>query len=224
MTSASLGYVQAALQLGVNAVLVKPRRGLGNLLPQVTLQEVHRDTLEITDHPVQQGATISDHAYRRPSEVILHCAWANSPSIPSFLGGIAAAPFQTVVGVQSILTGNAPDQVREIYQALLTLQNSRIPFNVYTGKRAYQNMLIRDLTVTTDRQSENTLMVVAQLREVLLVSTQTVRLGDTPTSALKNPQANAPVVNSGAKRLTSGDNFSQRFVNSIALPAYSKTP
>jgi len=224
MSSSGLGFVQAALQLGVNAILVKPQRGIGNLLPQVTLQEVHRDTLEITDHPVQQGATISDHAYSRPAEVIIHCAWSNSPTIPSFVGGLAAAPFQTVVGVQSILTGNAPQQVREVYQALLALQRNRQPFDVYTGKRAYRNMLIRDLTVTTDRQTENTLMVVAQLREVILVSTSTARLGEVPASARKDPESSTPTSNVGAKRLTAGDNFSQRFIDSISLPSYAKTP
>jgi hypothetical protein len=35
------------------------------------------------------------------------------------------------------------------------LQNSRVPFDVVTGKRIYTNMLIRALEVTTDRTSEN---------------------------------------------------------------------
>jgi hypothetical protein len=43
---------------------------------------------------------------------------------------------------------------KETYQELLDLQNSRVPFDVVTGKRIY-NMLIRALEVTTDRTSEN---------------------------------------------------------------------
>jgi hypothetical protein len=34
---------------------------------------------------------------------------------------------------------------------LLDLQNSRVPFDVVTGKRLYTNMLIRALEVTTER-------------------------------------------------------------------------
>jgi hypothetical protein len=44
---------------------------------------------------------------------------------------------------------------KETYQELLDLQNSRVPFDVVTGKRIYTNMLIRALEVTTDRTSEN---------------------------------------------------------------------
>lgn len=42
-------------------------RSLGGIIPNITIEENHEDTLEITSHPVQQGAAISDHAYKNPS-------------------------------------------------------------------------------------------------------------------------------------------------------------
>lgn len=42
-------------------------RSLGAIIPNITIEENHEDTLEITSHPVQQGASISDHAYKNPA-------------------------------------------------------------------------------------------------------------------------------------------------------------
>jgi soluble lytic murein transglycosylase-like protein len=46
-------------------------RKIGMIIPDVVVSEKHSDTLEITEHPVETGAAISDHAYKRPSEVVM---------------------------------------------------------------------------------------------------------------------------------------------------------
>jgi hypothetical protein len=222
------GFVSAALQLGVQAILIKPKRSIGPLVAQVTIQEVHQDTLEITDHPVEMGAVISDHAFKRPAELIITCAWSNSPggngSNPLLSAGLAAgilglqgansatvltgavggglggAIDQTGAGVQALLTGNSPGQVKAIYQKLLKLQEDRIPFDVTTGKRSYKNMLVRSLQVTTDKTSENSLQVVATLRQVILVSTKPLTQS-APPEAQRFAGTTNPVTNFGTKVL-----------------------
>lgn len=59
---------------------------------------------------------------------------------------------------------------RDVYQKLLTMQRDRLPFDVTTGKRQYQNMLIKSLDVTTDKVSENVLMCSLTLREVIITA------------------------------------------------------
>lgn len=222
------GFVSAALQLGLQSILIKPQRSIGPIVAQVTIQEVHQDTLEITDHPVEMGAVISDHAFKRPAELIITCAWSNSPSgngsnallnaglaagilglqgansatvlTGAVGGGLGGAVDQTAAGVQALLTGNSPDQVKAIYQRLLKLQEDRIPFDVTTGKRAYKNMLVRSLQVTTDQTSENALQVVATLRQVILVSTKPL-VQSAPPEAQRFAGSTNPVTNFGTKVL-----------------------
>jgi hypothetical protein len=50
------GIVTAALNLGVQSILIKPSRSIGNFVAQVTVEETHEDLLEITDQPVEIGA------------------------------------------------------------------------------------------------------------------------------------------------------------------------
>ncbi|MBB4017386.1 hypothetical protein GGR16_002415 [Chelatococcus caeni] len=156
------------------ALLIRNGRAIGPIMPHVVVQEVHRDDLIITDHPVERGAAISDHAFKRPSEIEMRCGWSNS-------------------------TARAEGYVQEVYETLLALQAVREPFDVYTGKRAYENMLLGSLSVTTDEHTEFVLMVTARLREVIIADTQTT--SGAPQSAQASPQKTAATANTGQKQL-----------------------
>lgn len=200
------GVITAVAQLGLDSILVKPKRSIGPFKAQVTLREVHHDSLQITDHPVEQGASISDHAFKRPASVTIEAAWSNSPSNASLLGGLAGAVSGTISGVQSLVTGNNASQVKDIYEKLLKLQASAIPFDVYTGKRLYKNMLISELTTTSDVKNENILNITAELRQVIIVGTQTVSV-DAPLANQKMAPLTAPVQNTGTQSLQPGSGY-----------------
>ncbi|WP_211843401.1 phage baseplate protein [Raoultella ornithinolytica] len=159
-------------------------RKIGLIVPSVVISEKHNDTLEITEHPVEVGAAISDHAYRRPSEVVMQVGFAGGGSLLDFLD-------TTSFGLSA---GLSP---KETYQELLDLQNSRVPFDVVTGKRIYTNMLIRALEVTTDRTSENVLSAVLTLREVIITSTTTTQVA--AKEDMKLGANTSAVQNSGVK-------------------------
>ncbi len=143
----------------------------------VTEMEEHRDQLYVTEHPVEVGASISDHAYKRPSEVQLRIAWSNSSH---------ADPFY----------------VQRIYDSLLRLQADRVPFNLYTGKRPYYNMLFSMLVVTTDPESEYALRVDATMHQILLAQTKQYSISTNPNN-LADPSSALPTQQNGSKVLQS---------------------
>jgi len=165
-------------------VLLRQGRSIAGIIPQVIIEEQHTDDLMITEHPVEDGADITDHAVKQPSQVIMRCGWSQSGS--------------NVPGLS--LTQPSP---RDAYKMLLDLQASRQPFDLVTGKRSYQNMLIKRLGVVTDEDTENVLVVEVELREIIVVDTVTYATNTT----LGNPQtlasaaANSGVVNAGTKQL-----------------------
>lgn len=121
----------------------------GNLIQaQVVVDEAGTDELMITDHPVQRGAMISDHAVRRPCEVRMRMGWSNA-----------------------YLADTGDGDVASMYEKILGLQARRQPFTVYTGKRVYENMLVASLQVHTDASLEYTFMADISFREVILVDT-----------------------------------------------------
>lgn len=159
-------------------------RKIGLIIPSVVVSEKHSDTLEITEHPVEIGAAVADHAYKRPSEVVMEVGFAGGGSLLDFVD-------TSSIGLS---LGLSP---QETYQELLDLQNSRIPFDVVTGKRLYSNMLIRALEVTTDKTTENVLSAVLTLREVLITQTQQITVAN--KSDMKDGASTSAVSNAGTK-------------------------
>jgi hypothetical protein len=203
----NLGLAIAGVQLGLETILVRPSRSIGSFTAQVTLEEEHSDELEITDHPVEMGAKISDHAYMRPSELVIKCGWSDSPSYGNLLSGLVGGLVtQTVAGINSIISGTAPNQQKDTYQKLLDLQKKREPFTVVTGKRTYANMLVKSIKTTTNKETENALIATIVLRQVLLVTTQVLAVG-APVAAQASPETTAATTQQGQKSLTPAPNF-----------------
>ncbi|UGB47003.1 hypothetical protein LQ772_06845 [Frateuria edaphi] len=173
-------------------VLLRHRRAIGTIVPQVVLEEQAIDDLFISSHPVERGANITDHAVKQPVQLLMRCGWSYSGTLTNITAsGLAPGP-------------------REAYQALRDLQESRQPFDVVTPKRAYKNMLIKRLTQTTAVDTENALIVQVEMQEVILVDAilgpangsigQAQSVGPTDNTT-DNGAFQAPV-NLGAKQLT----------------------
>ncbi|WP_145544537.1 phage baseplate protein [Yersinia massiliensis] len=170
----------------LSAIFRQQTRKIGILVPSVIISEKHQDTLEITEHPVEVGAAVNDHAYKRAAEVTMEVGFAGGGSLLDFVD-------TSTIGLS---LGKSPE---EVYQELREQQESREPIDVITGKRKYSNMLIRAIEVTTDKTSENVLMCVLTLREVILSQTESVTVADkenmqdgVSTSAMQNTGTKAP--------------------------------
>ncbi|HDL7084436.1 TPA: hypothetical protein PXM35_000093 [Yersinia enterocolitica] len=170
----------------LSAIFRQQTRKIGLLVPSVIISEKHLDALEITEHPVEVGAAVNDHAYKRAAEVTMEVGFAGGGSLLDFVD-------TSTIGLS---LGKSPE---EVYQELRDLQESRQPFDVITGKRKYSNMLIRGIEVTTDKTSENVLMCALTLREVIMSQTESVTVADkenmqdgVSTSAMQNTGTKAP--------------------------------
>lgn len=167
-------------------------RKIGIMVPSVVVSEKHSDTLEITEHPVEKPTTsgagfVADHAYRRPSEVVMEVGFAGGGSLLDLLD-------TSNIGIS---LGMSP---KEVYASFLEMQRNRELLDVITGKRQYSNMLLRTIEVTTDKTTENVLSAVLTLRELILTSTTSVQVADktdmsqgVSTSATQNAGVKSPV-------------------------------
>ncbi len=179
-------------------ILLQPRRQFGTIIPNVVVEEDHNDSMAITEHPVEIGAPIADHAYLRPAEVKVRCGWSPSaPALDGVLGTILPITQGLLSGINQLFNGG-PDYLQSVYQALLALQATREPFTLVTGKRRYENMLIESLGVTTDRSTEYVLSVNIAFRQVIIVYTTTTTVAAQDQQAA--PADTAPTRNAGTQQ------------------------
>lgn len=166
---------------------IKPKRNIGGLVPNVTVEEEGTDELEVTRHPVQKTADISDHAFLLNPSLRVRIGY--SPS-----GSNAAGANSDIQGAGD------PVPLETIYQQYLDLQSNRELIEVQTGKRLYEDMLIKSLTLVTDKDTENALMLMVSLTHITLVDTQTVQVPS--NSVQKSPQSTGNTLNGGTKNAT----------------------
>lgn len=222
------GVASAAAGFALQLAMIKPVRSFvgsdgSSIIAQVTVEEVHEDDTEITDHPVEQGAAISDHAFVMPSGLVVTAGFSNSPSITGplnqLLGAAAnASPaVQAVVGAAEFAGGVinllSPSQssINQTYQGLLVERANRTLFTVSTARRIYQNMLIKGLVLTTDQKTENSMLIRITFRQILMATTQTVTVPD--SSVMANPEQNGATQNMGTTYPVPAPN-----INVTALP------
>lgn len=121
-------------------IVIRQDRRIEQIYATLVVDESGTDELEMTQHPVQRGANITDHAYVKPSQLTM-----------------------------KIMFDDSEMPLEESYAALLDLQASREPFEIITGKRMYQNMLFKSIGVTTDKATEQVLAVSCSFQQVILV-------------------------------------------------------
>jgi hypothetical protein len=165
-----------------------PSGRIGTIDIPATIEEIYTDTLQVTEHPVELGASITDHAFVRPREVVIRCGWTNS-TLQLFLSAVS----ELFSGSMS-----ASDYVSSVYSNLLALQESRQPLAITTSKRQYSNMQIIGLHVTTDQSTGSALMVQATCRQMIIVETQVTTLPAKENQA--NPAKTANIENAGYKQ------------------------
>lgn len=124
------------------------QRTIGTINVNVIINENTTDTLAVTKQPVQQGASITDHAYMEP----------------------------TVFSHTIYFAANLTISLSKLYQQLQTLQQSRVPFNIVTPKRVYTSMLMTTLTCSTDQKTENVLSITASYQQIILVPIGTLQV------------------------------------------------
>lgn len=177
-----VSLITAAARGLLSPVFFRARR-FGSFIADVTVEENHTDELAITEHPVERGAAISDHSYKRPTSVVIRAGWSNS----------------------SLRALGNPNYVQQIYEAVLKLQSTRETFEILTGKRMYKDMLLARIYETTNEQTEDALLLTMEFKQVIITTTQTVIVPD--SSVMKTPAATAATQKTGQNNLVPGSDY-----------------
>lgn len=126
----------------------------------------HSSKIKMTEHPVEQGAAITDHAYVEPRSLTLEIGM--SDVCTSFVDGQFMQKSSRSISA---------------YEALKQLQVSKIPLKVYTRLDVYENMLIETITSPDDYTTMFGLRATIGLREIIVVTTNTVSLPNRTSGA-----------------------------------------
>jgi hypothetical protein len=119
----------------------------------------HTSKLNITQHPIETGADVSDHAYMEASELIIEIGMSDT--------------------AKSMVKGQFSDgKSRSVtaYKLLKELQQQRVPLQIHTRLANYKNMLIESISAPDDYKTQYSLKVTVTFKEIMIASTKTVKV------------------------------------------------
>ena len=117
-------------------------------------------SLTVTQHPVQTGANISDHAFVNPIRMTMQVGVSDAMAYR------AGADYG----------GDGKTKSVQAYRLLCKLQELRTPMQVVTRLNTYQNMLIESIDVSDDVSTLCALKATVNLVQVLVVNVGTEKV------------------------------------------------
>lgn len=167
----------------------------------VILSETPSGEAVVTDHPVEDGADVSDNIRPRPLSLAIEAVVTNSPL------GIAPAKLRYNQAARPPRlefeeTFSTEDRASWVDQSMERVRQAGLLCRVVTKRREYTDMALTNYSPPNDRATGDALRFTASFRKVVKVSTRTVAVavkkpkpvptakktaGDQPTKKASDP-------------------------------------
>lgn len=145
--------------------LIYVKTNVGGYFFDAYLQITHTASITVTEHPVETGASISDHSYINPA--VLEMQIGMSDVATSIVSGQFEASGASSRSVAAFLV-------------LEELMKNRVPLQVVTRLKVYQNMLITNISVPDDFLTVFGLKATVTFQEVFVAVVKTVKISARP--------------------------------------------
>ena len=172
-----------------------------------TTAQNHDATNTVTEHPVEDGANMSDHIRPDLDTLSVTGVISNTPvflpqdnidgarAVDVQVEGVASGVRIPLPGVgalvgnipisptpKGVVTGFSPDfdRISACYQALLSLRNDGVLCRVITHVRVYESMAIRKLSVPLDPTTGHSLPLTLEFVQIRIGSTEEVPVPEIP--------------------------------------------
>lgn len=145
-------------------------RGVSNIEPDVVVSEKHSETVEVTKHPIEEGANPTDHARVLPARYQLEGFVTNTP-----LSQIDREARGVIADVSSTGAPGAAGYAHQAIAALRKLKDDRRAVTIDTTLRTYTNMVLVALEVPRDSKIADAFRFSATFEEVRFVASEIAR-------------------------------------------------
>lgn len=131
----------------------------GKLFFDAVFSTEHSSNVTVTEHPVQVGAPISDHAYQEPDEVTIE------------------------VGMSDAMVGTGTDHSVNAYSTLREIMAKREPVKLVTRLRSYPNMVLTSISAPDDQTTMYGLRATVMFRSVNIVNVSVIEVQQTVSAS-----------------------------------------
>lgn len=146
-----------------------PHTMIGDVLVDANIEEAPTYSSEITDKPVEDGSSISDHVGQEPVTLNLEC----------------------------VITGQEGADAEEKYEQLIHLWEEKETFDVVAGLQVYEDMIINEFSPVKDAEVGNGFRADIEMQQVKFVGLETIEIELEPESGAQGEEADPETRTSG---------------------------
>ena len=142
-----------------------------------SIRETHTGEVELTDHPVEEGANITDHSRPKPIGLAIDGVITNTPISRTKQANtrtILGVTFTSSAAVANYIQGR-PGYAEAAYAKLEDLRLKGNVITVVTNLKTYTSMVMTSLSIPRDKNTGDALSFSAQFRQVIIVKNKTTR-------------------------------------------------
>ena len=156
--------MELSLLLKLNNRKKTVKAQIAELVLDASLNELHTMNSKVTQFPVEDGATITDHVFNEPVKVSINGIITNNP-LPepgeSFFGELDNLPVPLY-------------RAQAAYYDLLKIRENRLPVSIVTGLANYSNMMLNSLVINRNSRTGDSLEFTADFTHVKIVKSSFV--------------------------------------------------
>lgn len=141
-----------------------------------SITEQHSGEVEVTEHPVEEGFNVSDHARPKPDALTMDAIVSNTPINRTQRKRVVQAfGFQFETSTLSDQRQGVASYAEAAYAKLRDLKDAGKVITVVTNLRTYDSMIITSLSVPRDARSGDALRFSIAFRQIRVVRNKSTR-------------------------------------------------
>ena len=171
---------------GAIGLLSARGRRIDSIVVDAYLEEVHKNSAQITRYPIEFGASVSDHMIQLPKELEIKGVVLNSTSL------IFGAQLRVPEVIRRAVTGADATKATQAYNDFNDLMVEKKAFDIQTGLITYNNMALEDIVIRRDQLTSDGLFFTAKFKELVIVTTEANNRSEDQYAEGKARDQNAP--------------------------------
>lgn len=141
----------------ITTMIVSPT--FGRFVFDAVFHTDHQSNVTVTQHPVQVGAPVSDHAYQEPDEVTLE------------------------IGMSDAMVGVGNNHSVNAYNTLRAIQSKREPIKLITRLWTYSNMILTSISAPDDQTTMFGMKATICFQSIAIVDVAVVKVQQTVSAS-----------------------------------------
>ena len=159
----------------LNIIFDKTKTQIGTITVDAAVSLKHSLSSSLTKNPVEEGAKVTDHVELEPQGLSIQGVISDTPLDFQVLNDLVNGNFKNIGksfkdGIKSSL-GKTSRSIEQ-YQAIVELWKSREPFQVITGFKVYDSMILTKFEVDQNATTGRAMHFTAEMEQIRIVSSQ----------------------------------------------------